>query len=204
MRWCGASPHVTGFFSISRTCNVCEGSGRKISKPCSACNGEGRIRRERKLNVKIPPGIDTGSRLKISGEGEAGYRGGARGNLYVFIEIKPHDYFVRDGDDIHYKATVSFTQAALGAEVEVPTLEGRVKLKIPAGTQPGKIFRLAGKGVQNLHGYGKGDELVHVTVDVPTKLSEDEKSMLRQFAELRGETVTNTKTFFEKVKKGFK
>ncbi len=195
-----------GFFSIARTCNICGGSGTKISKPCPDCKGEGRVPRERKINIKIPAGVDNGSRLKISGEGEAGVGGGPRGNLYVYIEVKPHPYFRREDDHIICEKEISFTQAALGAEVEVPTLDGRAKLKIPAGTQSGKLFRLSGKGMPNLRGYGRGDQYVRINVVVPTRLTEEEKKLLRQFAALRKENVENieTKSFFDRVKKGFK
>lgn len=195
-----------GFFSIAQTCPVCHGAGKKISNPCRGCNGTGRVQKERKINIKIPAGVDSGSRLKISGEGEAGMHGGPRGNLYVLIHVEPHPKFRREDDHIICEEEISFTQAALGAHIEVPTLEGKVKLKIPAGTQTGKLFRIPGKGMPNVHGYGRGDLYVRVTIVVPKKLSDEEKELLRQFAALRQEPVENGKnsSFFEKVKKGFK
>ncbi|MBU1863318.1 MAG: molecular chaperone DnaJ [Candidatus Omnitrophica bacterium] len=204
---CGGSGQLRvsqGFFSIAKTCHGCQGQGTKISKPCSECNGSGRVQRERKINIKIPAGVDTGSRLKVNGEGEAGINGGPRGSLYVYIEIEPHPFFKREEDHIICEKEISFTQAALGAQVEVPTLDGQVKLKIPPGTPTGKLFRLAGKGMPNLHGYGRGDEYVRITVVVPTKLTEEEKKILRQLAQLRGEEIENTKSFLDKVKKNFK
>jgi molecular chaperone DnaJ len=206
---CGGSGQVRmsqGFFSVAKTCTVCNGSGEKISKPCKACHGSGRVSRERKINVKIPAGVDTGSRLKISGEGEAGLNGGPRGSLYVYIEVKPHQFFKREEDHIICEQHIAFTQAVLGAQIEVPTLEGKVKLKIPAGTQPGKVFRLAGKGMPNLHGYGRGDEYVRIHISVPTTLSDEEKELLFQFAHLRGEDIYDkkSKSFLDKVKENFK
>jgi molecular chaperone DnaJ len=195
-----------GFFSVAKTCHVCKGSGEKITKPCKTCHGNGRVSRERKINIKIPAGVDNGSRLKVSGEGEAGLNGGPRGNLYVYIEVKPHPFFKREEDHVICDREISFTQAALGAQIEVPTLEGKVKLKIPAGTQQGKVFRLAGKGMPNLHGYGRGDEYVRVTIVVPTKLTDEEKELLQQFAKLQGEEpdTSKSKSFFDKVKDNFK
>ena len=195
-----------GFFSVAKTCNVCGGTGEKISKPCRDCNGSGRVRRQRKINLKIPAGVDTGSRLKVNGEGEAGVNGGPRGDLYVFIEVQAHPYFKREEDHIICDKEITFTQAALGAQVQVPTLNGKVKLKIPPGTQPGKVFRLAGKGLPNLYGYGKGDEYVRIHITVPTKMNEQEKELLRQFAAMRGEDISldKNKSFFDKVKDNFK
>ena len=195
-----------GFFSIARTCDICGGSGTQISKPCPDCRGHGRVQRERSISIKIPAGVDTGSRLKVSGEGEAGMNGGPRGNLYVYIEVEPHQYFKREDDHIICEIEITFTQAALGAGIEVPTLDGKAQLKIPPGTQSGKMFRLSGKGMPNLQGYGRGDEYVRITVAIPTKLTEEEKKILREFAALRKEDVENlkTKSFFNKVKDGFK
>jgi len=195
-----------GFFSIAKTCHVCNGSGERITKPCKQCHGNGRLSRQRKINIKIPAGVDNGSRLKVSGEGEAGVNGGPRGNLYVYIEVKPHQFFKREEDHIICEKEISFTQATLGAHVEVPTLDGKVKLKIPAGTQPGKVFRLAGKGMPNLHGYGRGDEYVRIHIIVPTKLTEEEKALLQQFAKLHGEETddSQSKSFFDRVKENFK
>ncbi|MBN1492726.1 MAG: molecular chaperone DnaJ, partial [Candidatus Omnitrophica bacterium] len=193
-----------GFFSIARTCARCQGEGTIITKPCHACGGSGRVKHTRKIHLKIPAGVDNGSRLKIAGEGEAGHNGGPRGNLYVQLYVRDHEHFTRHGDDVLYELEVSITQAALGAQVEVPTLEGKVKLKIPAGTQTGKTFRLRGKGFPNIHGYGRGDELVKIFVKIPTNLSGAERKLFEELARIRGENVTDSKTFFNKVKESFK
>src|SRR5271169_5733346 len=146
-----------GFFSISTTCGSCRGEGSIITDPCAKCQGQGRIRKQETLSVRIPAGVDNGSRLKLRSEGEAGFAGGPAGDLYVVIHVKEHALFVRQENDVIIEVPISFPQAALSAEVEVPTLEGKVKLKIPAGTQSGKILRLKGKGIVDLHGYGRGD-----------------------------------------------
>jgi len=208
-RECGGTGQVRmtqGFFSVARTCSVCNGAGQTITKPCSVCRGSGRVARERKINVKIPAGVDTGFQRKLPGEGEAGINGGPRGSLYVVIEVKDHEVFKRDGDHIICDSEISFSQAALGAEVMVPTLEGELPLKIPAGTQQGKMFRLSGKGMPSVHGYGRGDQYVRVIIAVPRKMTDEEKELLRQLASLRGEAVENasSKSFFEKVKDTFR
>ncbi len=196
-----------GFFSIAKPCHVCGGTGERIVNPCPECRGEGRILKKKKIHLKIPAGVDTGSRLKVAGEGEAGINGGPSGNLYVYIEVLPHRLFKREEDNIYYDAEISFAQAALGVQIEVPTLDGKVLLKVPAGTQYGKLFRLSGKGIPNLHGYGRGDQYVRIKISTPKKLTAEEKDLLRKFASLRGEVVENIKkekTFFEKVKDTFK
>ena len=207
---CGGAGQVRvsqGFFSIARSCPRCRGEGRVIVKPCKACIGEGRVQRTRKIHLRIPAGIDNGSRLKVTGEGEAGRYAWRdlieRGNLYVQMYVKKHKYFSRQNDDVLYEQKISFSQAALGAHVEVPTLEGAVKLKIPAGTQSGKTFRLRGRGFPNVHGYGRGDQLVAVIVVTPTNLSGAERKLFEEFAQLRDESVDN-KNFFDKVKDTFK
>ena len=174
-----------GFFTMRRTCPRCQGEGKQITKPCHNCRGTGRVRKTRKLNVKIPAGIDDGSQLKIAGEGEAGERGGSRGNLYVYVSVKPHSLFERAGKDLLLEARIGLHQAALGTQIEVPTLDGKVRLKIPPGTQPGSVFRLKGKGVSDLHGYDVGDELVRINVEIPEKISSEERKLLEEFGKLR-------------------
>lgn len=193
-----------GFFSVSRTCSQCRGEGTIISDPCGACNGVGRVRTLHTLNVRIPPGVDTGSRLKLRGEGESGTSGGPAGDLYVVIEVQPHPLFIRGGLDILCEVPVSFVQAAIGAEIDVPTLEGKVKMKIPAGIQSGKVFRLKGKGIRDVHGYHRGDQHVRLVVETPTRLTPRQKELLKEFAALGGEDVHPlSKGFFDKVKQIF-
>lgn len=194
-----------GFFSISRTCDRCGGAGKIIKSPCSACSGEGRVRVTRRIKVKIPPGIHTGNRLRIQGEGEVGIRNDAKGDLYVYIIVKPHPIFKRDGDDIVCEIPITFPQAVLGGEVEVPTLNERVKMKIPEGTQTGRIFRLKGKGMPRLDGYGKGDEFARVKIETPVNLNQKQKALLKEFADACGDNITpNLKSFVEKVRRIFK
>lgn len=193
-----------GFFNVSRTCSQCRGQGTIISDPCSSCSGAGLVRKLHTLSVKIPAGVDTGTRLKLRGEGEAGVSGGPPGDLYVDIRAKPHPLFSREGTNIICAVPISFVQAALGTEIDVPTLEGKVKLKIPLGTQSGKILRLKGKGVSDVDGYRRGDQLVQVIVETPTHLTARQKELLKEFAAL-GEEEANplAKGFFEKVKQIF-
>ena len=184
---CGGRGQVLmsrGIFSIAQTCPHCKGAGRILEKPCKSCHGEGKRERTSKIKLRIPPGVDAGSRLRSSGNGEAGFRGGPPGDLYVVLHVKAHEIFQRDGDDLLCEVPVSFVQAALGAEIEVPTLEGRATIKIPAGTQPGTMFRVKGKGVKNLQGYGHGDLHVRVQVEVPTRLNGEQKAKLQEFAAL--------------------
>jgi molecular chaperone DnaJ len=204
---CGGRGQVIsarGIFSIAQTCPRCEGAGRIIDRPCKVCHGAGRRERASKIKLRIPPGVDTGSRLRSSGSGEAGARGGPSGDLYVVLHVKPHDIFQRDGDDLICEVPVSFVQAALGAEVEVPTLSGKANIKIPPGTQPGATFRLKGKGVKNIQGFGHGDLLVRITVEIPSHLNSAQKAKLQEFAELCDESVNPmTRSFFEKAKNFF-
>ncbi len=194
----------SGFFSIARTCDRCRGAGSFIAHPCTVCHGEGRVLADRKMDIKIPAGVDTGSRLRMTGEGEAGSRGGPRGDLYVDIHAEPHAIFTRQGTTILCEMPVSFTQAALGAEMEVPTLTGPVTLKVPAGTQSGKVFKLKGKGSASLNGHGIGDEEVRILVEIPTHLSEKQKELLKQFALDSGEKVHPIQSgFMKKVKELF-
>jgi molecular chaperone DnaJ len=201
---CGGRGQVLmarGIFSIAQTCPNCKGAGRILEKPCKSCLGEGRRERGSKIKLRIPAGVDGGSRLRSSGNGEAGLRGGPPGDLYVMLHLKAHEMFQRDGDDLLCEVPVSFVQAALGAEIEVPTLEGRAVIKVPAGTQSHSTFRVKGKGVKNLQDHGHGDLHVRVQVEVPTRLTAEQKAKLQEFAELCDENVNPiSKSFFEKAK----
>ncbi len=169
-------------FTEIRPCNECRGNGVSIKNLCKDCNGTGATRRLRKIKLKIPPGIDDGHSLRLSGEGEPGTKGGPKGDLYVVVHIAPHEIFERHGDDVLCEAHISFPQAALGTKISVSTLTGKAKLKIPAGTQTGTIFRLKGKGIHHLHGLGKGDQYVRVTIQTPTKLTQHQKKLLAELA----------------------
>ena len=205
---CGGRGQVLtsrGIFSIAQTCPHCKGAGRILEKPCKTCHGDGKHQRSSKIKLKIPAGVEGGSRLRSQGNGEAGFRGGPAGDLYVVLFVKVHEIFKRDGDDLICDVPVSFVQAALGAELEVPTLEGRATIKIPAGTQPATTFRLKGKGVKNLHGYGHGDLHVRVQVEVPTHLNSAQKAKLQEFSAMcDGKEGPIAQGFFEKAKKFFK
>src|ERR1035437_2584245 len=194
-----------GFFSISTTCGQCRGEGMIISDPCPKCQGQGRVRKHESLAVKITPGVDNGSRLKLRGEGEAGYGGGPQGDLYVVIHVKEHPMFVRQDNDVIIEAPISFPQAAVGTEIDVPTLEGKVKLKIPPATQSGKILRLKGKGIVDLHGYGRGDQLIKIIVETPRSLTPRQHELLEEFAKLDGKAVNHplSKGFVDKLKEMF-
>lgn len=193
-----------GFFSVSRTCNQCQGQGTLIKDPCATCGGTGRVRKLHTLSVKIPAGVDTGSRLKLRGEGETGPAGGASGDLYVVIQVEQHPIFIRDNLDIICEVPISFVQAALGAEIDVPTLDGKVKMKIPAATQSGKVFRMKGKGIKDVQGYHQGDQHVRITVETPTHLTSRQKELLKEFAALAGEEVSPlAKGFLDKMKELF-
>ncbi len=204
---CGGRGEVSfqqGFFAISRPCPACTGQGQTIPHPCESCRGTGQTKKRSQIAVKIPGGVDTGQRLKLTGEGEAGERGGEAGDLYVVMNILPHDFFTRDEADVICEVPITFTQAALGTELEVPTLEGKVKLKIPAGTQSHKILRMKNKGLARLGSYGRGDQLVRVIVEIPSKLSSEQKELLRQFDETGGASSHPLHHgFFEKVKNLF-
>lgn len=194
----------SGFFSISRPCHKCHGEGSFVEQACPQCQGKGRMPAKRTIHVKIPGGIDNGSRLRVVGEGEAGYRGGARGDLYIGIRVNEHEIFRREGDNIVCDFPISFVQAALGCEVDVPTLSGKAELKIPAGTQTGKIFKLKGRGMPSLRTHNVGDEEIRVHVETPTHLNDKQKELLKQFASMSGEKVNPiSQTFMEKVKKIF-
>jgi molecular chaperone DnaJ len=189
-----------GFFSIAKTCGQCSGRGQIVKDPCPTCSGSGRVRKPHSLQVKVPAGVDTGTRLKLRGEGEPA--SGGTGDLYVAIAVREHEIFHREGNDVLCEAHVGFAQVALGSEIEVPTLEGEVKLKIPAGTQSGSVFRLRGKGVPDLHGYGRGDQRIRLVVDTPKKLTARQRELLEEFAQLAGED-TQPKGFFDKVREKF-
>ncbi|HHV71172.1 MAG TPA: molecular chaperone DnaJ [Clostridia bacterium] len=176
-----------GRFVSVRTCEACGGEGHIIETPCPECRGKGRTQKVRTIQVKIPPGVDTGSRIRIAGEGEAGTLGGPPGDLYVFIQVRPHKYFKRRDSDVIYDLEISFTQAALGDEVEVPTLDGPVVLKIPEGTQTGTSFRLRKRGFPNLRGFGRGDQHVRIIVKTPTNLTPRQRELLKEFARLSEE-----------------
>jgi len=181
---CGGAGQVRmqqGFFSIQQTCPACKGAGTMISDPCENCHGRGRVRKTRTLSVKVPAGVDDGDRIRLSGEGEAGRNGGPPGDLYVEIRVNPHKIFAREGADLSCEVPISFSTAALGGEVELPTLEGNVALKVPAGTQSGKVFRLRGKGVTTVRDPRKGDLFARVAVETPVNLTNDQKELLRKF-----------------------
>ncbi len=183
-RTCGGAGQVRiqqGFFAMAQTCPTCRGRGKVIKDPCNSCHGQGRVEKAKTLEVKIPAGVDTGDRIRLAGEGEAGANGGPAGDLYVQVAVREHEIFQRDGADLYCEVPISFADAALGGELEVPTLDGRVKLKIPEGTQTGKLFRLRGKGVAPVRGGGTGDLLCRVAVETPVNLSKKQKELLREF-----------------------
>jgi len=190
-----------GFFSIAKTCGKCNGHGQIVTNPCVTCDGAGARRVTYTVNVKIPAGVDAGSRLKLRGEGEVGDNGGPSGDLYVVLDVEEHTIFTREGTDLVCEVPVSIAQAALGTEIEVPTLDGSAKVKVPAGTQSGQMFRLRGRGVTDLAGYGKGDELVRIVVETPKKLTARQRELLEEFARIAGEDVhPMSKSFLDKVK----
>jgi molecular chaperone DnaJ len=194
-----------GIFSVAQTCSRCGGTGKIIENPCKVCRGAGRKEKSSKITLRIPPGVDTGARLRSTGNGEGGLRGGPAGDLYVVLHVKAHDLFQREGDDLICEIPISFVQAALGSEIGVPTLKGREQIKVPAGTQNGTVFRLKGKGVKNVQGYGYGDLHVRVAVEVPTKLNSAQKEKLQEFGELCDGTVNPiSQSFLEKAKSFFR
>ncbi|MGX3021915.1 molecular chaperone DnaJ [Ursidibacter sp. B-7004-1] len=195
-----------GFFMTEQACPTCHGTGKKIEKPCKSCHGDGRVHKTKNLSVTIPPGVDTGNQLRLSGEGAAGENGAPAGDLYVVIHVKEHDIFVRDGSNLYCEVPISFTMAALGGEIEVPTLDGRVKLKIPAETQTGKLFRVRGKGVSSPRGGYAGDLICKVIIETPVSLNEEQKELLRKLEESLEGTGKNRpkhQGFFDGVKKFF-
>jgi len=193
-----------GFFQVAQPCPRCRGAGEMFDHPCKVCRGEGRAEAATRIKLKIPAGIDDGARLRSSGNGEAGVRGASSGDLYVVIHIREHEVFARDGDDLLCEMPISFVTAALGGEINVPTLDGRATVKIPAGTQSGTMFKLRGKGMPHLRGGGHGQLLVRVAVEVPTKLSAEQRRKLEDFAESCGDQNTPiTKGFLERAKEFF-
>jgi len=183
-RTCGGAGTVRmqqGFFSVQQTCPTCHGNGKEITDPCTACDGVGRVRKTKTLQVKIPAGIDDGMRIRSPGNGEPGVNGGPSGDLYVEVHLKQHNIFQRDGDDLHCELTIPFTTAALGGELQVPTLSGKYEISIPEGTQSGKTFRLRGKGIKGVRASYPGDLYCHVALETPVKLTDDQKALLRQF-----------------------
>jgi molecular chaperone DnaJ len=191
---CGGAGQVgrsQGFFTVRTTCPQCRGYGQIITNPCGNCRGTGQVAVRKTVSVKIPGGVDTGSRLRLSGEGEAGPQGGPAGDLYVFIHVKPHDFFQRDGSDIICRIPVSFVQAALGDSVKVPTLDGEKSLDIPKGTQPGELFRFRGEGIPSLRTGRRGDQIIQVNIKTPTHLNKKQEALLREFAKLEKDKLSN-------------
>jgi molecular chaperone DnaJ len=207
-RTCGGAGkirHAQGFFTLERTCPTCQGRGSVIEDPCGACGGAGRVTRERTLSVQIPAGVEDGTRIRLGGEGEAGVRGGAAGDLYIFLSIEPHAFFQREGADLYCRVPISMVTAALGGQVEVPTIDGdKTKVKIPEGTQSQKRFRLSGKGMPILRTRSHGDMYVQVVVETPQKLTKRQRELLAEFdKESSGETHPESAGFFSKVKEFF-
>lgn len=189
-----------GRFVNSHTCERCGGEGKTVETPCPTCSGRGLIRRTKEIEVAIQAGVDTGSKLRLAGEGEAGIRGGGYGDLYIVIHVKPHSRFKRRGDDVLSEARIGLAQAALGANIDVPTLDGEVELRIPAGTQNDTVFRMKGRGITHLRGSGRGDHHVQVKIDIPTKLSKDQREALQKYAHATGEKVAEEKGLGQKLK----
>lgn len=197
--------YSTGFINVSQTCPGCRGEGSTIKSPCQKCDGAGKSKVTKKIEVSIPAGVDTGSRLRVQGEGDSGIRGGPAGDLYIYINVKEHPIFQRHGYDIICEVPISFPLAALGGEIEVPTLSGNVMMRMPEGTQSGRVFRLGGKGVKNLRGYGTGDQLVKVVVETPTHLTSEQKKSLKEFERVcNGSVNPMSASFMDKVKRLFK
>ncbi len=190
-----------GFFTVERTCPTCGGLGQHIKNPCKNCGGQGRVEKDRSLSVNIPAGVETGTRIRLSGEGEAGLRGGPAGDLYIFIEVEPHPLFEREGTDLFCRVPVSMTSAALGGDIEVPTIDGgRSRVKIPAGAQSGKQMRLRGKGMPALRGAGHGDMFIELAVETPVNLSSRQRDLLKEFEEVGKDNSPGSKDFFSRVK----
>ncbi len=206
---CQGSGHMRmrqGFFSIQQTCPYCRGTGKTIDDPCLTCRGASRVKQQKTLAVKIPAGVNTGDRIRLSGEGEGGVGGGPSGDLYVQIRIQPHHVFTRELDNLHCETPISFTTAALGGEIEIPTLNGAARLKIPPGTQTGQVFRLAGKGIKGLHSFTPGHLMCHVLVETPVNLNERQKQLLQELAQSFSENEHSNpkaKSWLDKVKSFF-
>ena len=203
----GAVRMSQGFFSVQQTCPTCHGSGKMIASPCGSCHGAGRVKKHKTLAVKIPAGVDEGDRIRLSGEGEGGVNGGPSGDLYVVIHLKEHTVFARDGNDLHCEMPVSFTLAALGGEIEIPTLDGQAKVKIPAETQSGQTMRLRGKGIKGVRATHPGDLLCRIVVETPVRLTERQKELLRELEEInhrdRDRHNPRAKSFMERMKAFF-
>jgi len=193
-RYCGGTGQISrtqGFFSIRTTCPQCRGQGRSIAHPCNECRGIGQVERAKRVSVRLPAGVDTGSRLRLTGEGETGTHGGPPGDLYVFVRVTPHEFFRRDENNIVCQIPISIVQAALGDTIEVPTLNGTKPLEIPKGTQPGDILRFKGEGIPFLRGRGKGDQIIQVLVKTPTHLNKKQENLLREFAKAEASKLSN-------------
>lgn len=201
---CNGTGHIRfqqGFFSVSKTCSKCHGTGRLITDPCPSCKGGGKVRVQKEISIKIPAGVDTGSRLRLSGEGDFGSYGGPQGDLYVVLSVQEHDFFKRDGMDVYCEVPISYPKAVFGGEIEVPTLDGTAKLKIPAATQSGKSFHLKNKGIARLGSHQRGDQIVSVYIDVPKKLTPRQKELLEEFSALGGDDIgEGSKGFKSKLK----
>ena len=207
---CGGHGQVRmqqGFFSVQQTCPRCHGTGKMITDPCKDCQGQGRVEEQKTLSVKVPAGVDTGDRIRLAGEGEAGVNGGPAGDLYVVVSVREHKIFQRDGKNLYCEVPISFADASLGGELEVPTLDGRVKLKIPDGTQTGKLFRLRGKGVTPVRGGSPGDLLCRVAVETPVNLTKRQRELIQELRETLQEEGSNqsprAKSWFDGVKNFF-
>ncbi len=204
---CRGAGQVTtsrGFFHVRQVCPTCHGSGNRFEKVCSKCSGEGRVNETAKINVRIPPGVDTGNKLRSTGNGEAGAGGGEAGDLYIVVHVKDHEVFERQGDDLFCEIPIKFTLATLGGTIQVPTLQGKATLKIPPGTQSGTTFRLKGRGMPHLRGSAHGDQLIRVHVEVPSHLTAEQRKLLEEFARVSGDTEEPmAKNFFDKAKKFF-
>ncbi len=189
-----------------RVCNQCNGTGKIIPEKCTTCGGAGKVKKRKKIHINIPAGIDDGQQIRVAGQGEPGENGGPPGDLYVVVQIRSHEFYKRDGDHVFCEMPITFAQAALGDEVEIPTVHGKVKLKVPAGTQTGKTFRLKGKGAPNVRGYGHGDQHVKIRVITPTNLTDRQKELLRELNEISGNKPTDEHedSFFDRVKRAFK
>ncbi|HEX41076.1 MAG TPA: molecular chaperone DnaJ, partial [Phycisphaerales bacterium] len=193
-----------GFFQMVSTCPQCQGTGQVITHPCSKCRGSGRVPKKRLVSIKVPAGVHEGQGIRVAGEGEPGRNGGPRGDLFCYVRVKPHEYLERNGNDLIAVVPISFTQAALGVTIDVPTLDGTQQLKIPAGTQYGSVFRIRGQGLPDIRTHRRGDQLVQVTVETPSRLNEKQEDLLREFAKTENKRVSpKSASFFEKLKKQF-
>jgi len=198
----GQIHQTRGFFSMSTTCPQCHGAGKMITNPCGTCHGTGKEKRKERVSIHIPAGIDDGMRIKMGGYGDAGENGGPPGDLFVYVRVQAHEFFERDGDDLHIQVPISFSEAALGAKKEIPTLTGKTcKVSVPEGTQSGKVLRIRSEGMPNVHGHGKGDLLVHISIETPVNLSSEQKKLLEEFHKLENpKNSPKKKSFFEKLK----